>query len=58
MYHGSDLQMWFGIYGNKWLHLIRRAEDRNLTFMRQAWVRPSGSEVPPGAHLVEGATYW
>ena len=54
MYNGADLQLWFGIYGRRWLGLGKL----NLSFVRDAWVRPSAAETPVGASAVEGGTYW
>ena len=55
MYVGADLQILFGIYGRRWGAGLAQL---NLSFVRQAWVRPAPSEVPAGSTAVEGGTYW
>jgi hypothetical protein len=54
IYHGGDLQIWFGVYGRRWWHLGKL----NLSFVRTSWVRPLATETPAGAGAVEGGTYW
>lgn len=56
MYHGGDLQIWFGIYGKRWAG-ISKMHHRNHSFYSN-WLRPARSEVPEGAGAVEGGTYW
>ena len=54
IYHGADLQLWFGIYGRRWAALGKM----NLSFSMEHWVRPTAAETPTGANIVEGGTYW
>jgi len=54
MYHGGELQMWFGIYGRRWGDVGRQL---NVS-MAAHWVRPAASEMPAGAGQVEHGTYW
>lgn len=57
MYNGGDLQLWFGVYGKRWLYYEKALAAGNHSFFRN-WVRPSAAETPTGAGLVEGGTYW
>ena len=54
MYHGGELQLWFGIYGRRWYKI---GSTMNMSTI-QSWVRPAASEVPSGAMSVEHGTYW
>jgi hypothetical protein len=50
---GGGTQLLFGIKGRRW-------DEHPLfkQFFNDAWVRPSGNEVPPTATMVEGGCYW
>jgi hypothetical protein len=50
---GGSLQILFGVKGGRW-------DDHDVisTFYNDAWVRPSGDEVPKEASRVEGGCYW
>ena len=54
MYHGGELQLWFGIYGRRWYKI---GSQMNMSTIH-SWVRPAASEVPSGAMAVEHGTYW
>ena len=55
IYVGGVLQMFFGIYGNRWL--TERPDVLRL-FMNQHWSRPSETEKPQGHNLIENGCYW
>jgi hypothetical protein len=50
---GGALQLLFGILGGRWAD---RPDVQSLK--TDAWVRPSVSERPPGAEILEKACYW
>lgn len=56
MYHGGELQLWFGVYGRRWIELQSK-KILNQTLLAN-WVRPSAAETPAGAGAVEKGTYW
>ena len=49
------LQMFFGIYGNRWL---KERPDVLRLFMNKYWTRPKQEECPDGHRRVEGGCYW
>ena len=53
IYVGGVLQMYFGIYGHRWL--VERPEVMKL-YLTNEWVRPS--ERPKGYKEVENGCYW
>ena len=55
IYVGGVLQMYFGIYGNRWL---RERPDILKLFMNKHWTRPKNHEKPAGYDKVEGSCYW
>lgn len=55
MYIGGTLQMFFGIYGNRWL--LERSDILRL-YINNHWVRPLISERPLGFEKVENSCYW
>ena len=55
IYVGGVLQMYFGIYGNRWLK--ERKEIMNL-YMNRDWKRPSENEKPQNHGLIESGCYW
>jgi hypothetical protein len=55
MYIGGTLQMFFGIYGNRWL--LERSDVLRL-YINNHWVRPLISERPIGHEKVENSCYW
>jgi hypothetical protein len=55
IYIGGVLQMYFGIYGGRWLK--ERAEILKL-FMNGNWSRPEQSEKPANFSSIEGGCYW
>jgi hypothetical protein len=55
IYVGGVLQMYFGIYGNRWMK--ERPEIMKL-YMNSHWKRPSSSETPLGASSIENKCYW
>ena len=50
---GGALQLLFGIRGRRW-----EAMPQYLSLMNDAWVRPSSTETPPLAEMVDGGCYW
>tara|TARA_Y100000389_G_scaffold198035_2_gene233795 strand:- start:13 stop:1788 length:1776 start_codon:yes stop_codon:yes gene_type:complete len=55
IYVGGVLQMYFGIYGNRWL---KERPDILRLFMNKHWTRPKEEECPNGHKKVEGGCYW
>ena len=55
IYVGGVLQMYFGIYGNRWL---KERPDILRLFMNKHWTRPKDEECPIGHKGVEGGCYW
>ena len=55
IYVGGVLQMYFGIYGNRWLK--ERKDIMNL-YMTSDWKRPSDKEKPQNHNLIESGCYW
>jgi hypothetical protein len=50
---GGALQLFFGIMGNRW------NESTEITkYVNNYWTRPTKSETPRGASLIENACYW
>ena len=55
IYVGGVLQMYFGVYGNRWIK--ERPEVLRL-YMNTHWKRPSEEETPSGATDIENKCYW
>jgi len=55
IYIGGVLQMYFGIYGTRWLK--ERADILKL-FMNEHWSRPSDIEKPSNFTAIENGCYW
>jgi len=55
IYVGGVLQMYFGIYGNRWLK--ERKEIMKL-YMTKDWKRPSENEKPQNHTAIESGCYW
>ena len=55
IYVGGVLQMYFGIYGTRWLR--ERPEVIKL-YMNQYWSRPKTEEKPSNHSNIEGCCYW
>jgi hypothetical protein len=55
IYVGGVLQMYFGIYGNRWLNEKPAAVKM---FKNERWVRPLPEERPPGYNELEGGCYY
>jgi hypothetical protein len=55
IYVGGVLQMYFGIYGKRWLN--ERKEIMTL-FMTLNWKRPSDNEKPSQFNTIESGCYW
>lgn len=55
IYVGGVLQMYFGIYGVRWLK--ERADVLKL-FMNENWSRPSAVEKPQNYGSIENGCYW
>jgi hypothetical protein len=55
IYVGGVLQMYFGIYGKRWLN--ERKEIISL-FMTSEWKRPSDNEKPAQFNTIESGCYW
>ena len=49
---GGIVQMYFGIYGNRY------SGDKYRSLINENWTRPSEKERPSGYEIVEGGTYW
>ena len=55
IYIGGVLQMYFGIYGERW---VRERPDVLKLFKNEYWKRPLEEEKPQGSQNVEGSAYW
>lgn len=55
IYVGGVLQMYFGIYGERWM---RERPDILRAYMNQHWSRPKESEKPTNHKAVENNCYW
>jgi len=55
IYVGGVLQMYFGIYGKRWL--TERKEIMQL-YMTPEWKRPSDNEKPIQHNTIESGCYW
>jgi hypothetical protein len=51
---GGGLQMMFGVYGNRWNISSGVFED----YVNDAWIRPSGDEIPARFTMQEGGAYF
>jgi|694.fasta_scaffold81511_4 hypothetical protein len=50
---GGALQLFFGIMGNRW-----NGSTEITKYANNYWTRPTKSETPHGANLIENACYW
>jgi hypothetical protein len=55
IYVGGVLQMYFGIYGGRWL---KERGDVMKLFLNEYWSRPLEKERPAGHSAIEGGCYW
>lgn len=55
IYVGGVLQMYFGIYGERWL---RERKDVMNLFLNSNWIRPNANERPNNYKQVEKSCYW
>ena len=55
IYVGGVLQMYFGVYGTRWL---RERPDAMRLYMNEYWTRPKVEEKPTGFEGIEGSCYW
>ena len=55
IYIGGVLQMYFGIYGGRWL---KERGDILKLFMNEHWSRPSNKEKPNNFTVIENGCYW
>ena len=55
IYVGGVLQMYFGIYGARWL---RERKDILNLYMNKYWTRPKEQEKPRSYEKVENSCYW
>lgn len=55
IYIGGVLQMYFGIYGNRWL---RERKDVIRLYLNQYWSRPKETERPNDFNKIENSCYW
>lgn len=55
IYVGGVLQMFFGIYGNRW---IKERPDILRLYMNRYWIRPKIHERPKGYENIESSCYW
>jgi hypothetical protein len=55
IYVGGVLQMYFGVYGARWL---RERPDAMRLYMNKYWSRPKEEEKPQGFKGIENSCYW
>ncbi len=55
IYIGAVLQMYFGVFGNRWL--TERSDVIRL-FLNKYWRRPDENEKPSNFNSIENACYW
>ena len=55
IYVGGVLQMYFGVYGARWL---RERPDAMRLYMNEYWSRPNVEEKPTGFKTIEDSCYW
>jgi hypothetical protein len=55
IYVGGVLQMYFGIYGERWM---RERKDILNIYMNKYWSRPTAEEKPTNYKSIEGSCYW
>ena len=55
VYVGGVLQMYFGIYGKRWLN---DKPDMLRLYLNKHWKRPSNSEKPTDFEKIKGGCYW
>ena len=55
IYVGGVLQMYFGIYGNRWL---TERKDAMKLYLNNYWSRPQQHEKPSGEKKIENGCYW
>lgn len=55
IYVGGVLQMYFGVYGERWL---RERKDIMKLYMNEYWSRPKEEERPSNYKNIEGSSYW
>lgn len=55
IYVGGVLQMYFGIYGMRWM---RERKEVMQLYLNKHWSRPKEIERPKGYKKVEGSAYW
>lgn len=64
---GGGLQMMFGVYGSRWNILLPNTPVLGNTllpsgifkeYVNDAWIRPSGNEIPSGYKMQEGGAYF
>lgn len=58
IYVGGALQLYFGVYGNRWIRDKHPIITRLIKEPNNKWVRPSDSEKPANYQKVEGGCYW
>lgn len=51
---GANLQLLFGIYGNRWLKDLPEFSK----YINENWIRPSANERPKGLETIENGCYW
>lgn len=55
IYVGGVLQMYFGIYGERWL---RERKDVMRLYLNEHWSRPNENEKPASSKEIENNCYW
>jgi hypothetical protein len=55
IYVGGVLQMYFGVYGERWL---KERPDIMRLYMNEHWSRPKEDEKPSGFKRIEDSCYW
>jgi hypothetical protein len=63
-HYGGALQLLFGIRGKRWEEPEYGVKEWGIpsgyysNLMNEHWIRPSNTEIPKNAQVVEGACYW
>ena len=58
IYIGGALQLYFGVYGNRWINDKHPIVTRLIKEEGNLWVRPDDNEKPTNYNKVEGGCYW
>ena len=55
IYVGGALQMYFGVYGERW---IKENPDIMKLYLNKYWSRPKNNEKPKNHDKIENSCYW